>query len=41
VLAWTGDGRVRFSTHLFNDADDVDRAIAAVAEIAERVERAD
>jgi cysteine desulfurase / selenocysteine lyase len=41
VLAWTGDGRVRFSTHLFNDADDVDRAIAAVAEILERVERAD
>jgi selenocysteine lyase/cysteine desulfurase len=36
VLAWTGDGRVRLSTHLFNDASDVERAIAAAGEILER-----
>jgi cysteine desulfurase / selenocysteine lyase len=28
VLAWTGDGRVRLSTHLFNDTSDVERAVA-------------
>ncbi len=36
VLAWTGDGRVRLSTHLFNDESDVGRAVAAVAAILDR-----
>jgi cysteine desulfurase/selenocysteine lyase len=30
VLTWVSDSRVRMSTHLYNDEDDVDRAIAAV-----------
>jgi cysteine desulfurase / selenocysteine lyase len=33
VLAWSGDGRVRFSIHGFNDTADVDAAVAAVAAV--------
>lgn len=35
VLAWIGDGRVRLSTHLFNDQFDVEQALAAVAAIVD------
>ena len=30
VLAWNGQGRVRFSFHGYNSAQDVDRAIDAL-----------
>jgi cysteine desulfurase / selenocysteine lyase len=36
VLGWTGDSRVRLSTHLYNDAADVDRAVSAVAAVFAR-----
>jgi cysteine desulfurase/selenocysteine lyase len=29
VLVWEADGRVRYSTHLYNDSEDVERAIEA------------
>ncbi|MCC6179584.1 MAG: aminotransferase class V-fold PLP-dependent enzyme [Chloroflexi bacterium] len=29
VLVWEADGRIRYSVHLYNDGDDVDRALAA------------
>jgi cysteine desulfurase/selenocysteine lyase len=35
VLTWTGDRRVRFSTHMYNDDSDVQRAVAAVKSILE------
>lgn len=31
VIVWAGDGRVRLSLHLYNDAADVERALAALA----------
>jgi cysteine desulfurase/selenocysteine lyase len=33
ILVWAGDGRVRASTHVFNDEADVERYLAAVGEI--------
>lgn len=30
VVVWAGDGRIRISTHLFNDDADVDRLLAAL-----------
>jgi selenocysteine lyase/cysteine desulfurase len=33
ALAWSGDGRVRFSLHAYNDGEDVARALSAVAEL--------
>jgi cysteine desulfurase/selenocysteine lyase len=33
ISVWAGDGRVRASTHLFNDGGDVERYLDAVAEI--------
>lgn len=33
VLGWTGEQRVRFSTHFYNDLSDIERAVAAVAEV--------
>ena len=30
VLVWGGSGRVRISTHLFNDTSDIDRCLAAL-----------
>lgn len=33
VLAWSGDGRVRFSIHGYTDSADVDAAVAAVAAV--------
>lgn len=33
VLAWSGDGRVRFSLHGYNDASDVDAALRALPEV--------
>ena len=33
IHVWSGDGRVRASTHLFNDESDVDRYLEAVGEI--------
>lgn len=35
IHVWAGDGRVRASTHLFNDADNVDRYLSAVREIVQ------
>ena len=29
VVVWEADGRVRYSAHLYNDSDDIDRAIEA------------
>ena len=29
VLVWEADGRVRYSAHLYNDSEDVERAIEA------------
>ena len=34
VLAWGSEGRVRFSLHLYNDSDDVARALRVLREIA-------
>jgi cysteine desulfurase/selenocysteine lyase len=31
VIVWAGDGRVRLSVHLYNDAADVDRAVRALS----------
>lgn len=36
VLAWSGDGRVRFSLHGYNDSRDIDRALAALREVMRR-----
>lgn len=33
VMAWAGDGRLRFSVHAYNDEADVARALAALADI--------
>ncbi|MCP4383631.1 MAG: aminotransferase class V-fold PLP-dependent enzyme [Hyphomicrobiales bacterium] len=33
VLVWAGEGRVRFSPYLYNDIDDIDRALNVLAEI--------
>ncbi|HZK78353.1 MAG TPA: aminotransferase class V-fold PLP-dependent enzyme [Gemmatimonadaceae bacterium] len=33
VIAWGGDGRIRFSIHLFNDDDDVTAALAGLREL--------
>lgn len=38
VIVWSGDGRVRFSVHLYNDQADVDHAVAALEETLETVE---
>ena len=32
VIAWGGDGRIRFSVHLFNDAEDVEAALVGLRE---------
>lgn len=37
ILSWTGDRRVRLSTHLFNDAGDVSQAAQAASELAELI----
>ena len=39
VLTWTSDSRVRFSTHLYNDLDDVRRGVEAAAATLERARR--
>jgi selenocysteine lyase/cysteine desulfurase len=36
IHVWAGDGRVRASTHLFNDEADVDRYLEAVADVLRR-----
>jgi cysteine desulfurase/selenocysteine lyase len=36
VLVWEADGRVRYSVHLYNDGDDVDRALDATRELLGR-----
>ncbi|WP_341953613.1 aminotransferase class V-fold PLP-dependent enzyme [Salinibacterium sp. TMP30] len=33
ILAWGGDGRIRFSIHLFNDLSDVEAALLALTEL--------
>lgn len=33
VIVWAGDGRVRLSVHLYNDAADIERALSALARI--------
>ena len=33
VLAWSGDGRARFSIHGYNDSSDVDRALTTLAAV--------
>jgi selenocysteine lyase/cysteine desulfurase len=35
VIAWAGDGRLRFSVHAYNDEADVARAIDAMAGIVQ------
>jgi len=39
VLVWAGDGRVRASTHLFNDAEDVARYLEALAAVLPAMKR--
>jgi len=34
VVAWTGDGRVGLSPHLYNSRSDIDKAVTAVKDIA-------
>lgn len=36
ILAWGGDGRIRFSIHLFNDRDDVETALSALQELVRK-----
>lgn len=36
ILVWGGDGRIRFSIHLFNDRGDIDAALAALEELVPR-----
>lgn len=33
ILAWGGDGRIRFSIHLFNDRGDIEAALSALREL--------
>jgi selenocysteine lyase/cysteine desulfurase len=33
VLVWEADGRIRYSVHLYNDADDVEAALSATGEV--------
>jgi cysteine desulfurase / selenocysteine lyase len=39
VLVWEADGRVRYSTHLFNDGDDVERALDATRRVVDTLGR--
>ena len=34
VLTWGGDGRLRLSVHGYNDANDIDRAVAALGDLS-------
>ena len=36
VLAWGGDGRIRFSVHLFNDRSDIEAALQALRELVSK-----
>ncbi|HZT32662.1 MAG TPA: aminotransferase class V-fold PLP-dependent enzyme [Bryobacteraceae bacterium] len=36
VIVWAGDGRVRASVHLYNDAADIDRLLGALRRILDR-----
>jgi selenocysteine lyase/cysteine desulfurase len=33
VLVWAGEGRLRFSVHLYNEIDDVERCLATLADL--------
>jgi selenocysteine lyase/cysteine desulfurase len=38
VIVWAGDGRVRASVHLYNDADDIERCLSALKSALSRLE---
>jgi cysteine desulfurase / selenocysteine lyase len=40
VLVWGGEGRIRVSTHVYNDGEDVGRLLEALDEVAGRASRA-
>jgi selenocysteine lyase/cysteine desulfurase len=37
VLVWQADGRIRYSVHLYNDGEDIDRALDASRDVAARL----
>jgi cysteine desulfurase/selenocysteine lyase len=39
VLVWGGEGRIRVSTHVYNDEEDVDRLLAALDAVTRRASR--